>query len=251
MELDGNFETRFCQALTAEVLARKAALEPELVMTNPVSTPGEESLPFAEFRSSEIIVEALRFKDWRLVKEAFRILKNQKKRLHPWCVPAILDHLKTKADFLPHLRNIMGERASWLAEQNDEWTWWLDLHATDSNRLLSKDLLPWIRWHRSNRNDVESAILRLEDRERKSLLSEMAENPIVSDVTIARPLLSSRSVIERSSAWEILLKSDTEERKALLDQVKNFCQKQDDQSLSQSSSRTLHKGEVLPIYRLL
>ncbi|NND33304.1 MAG: hypothetical protein HKN76_12000 [Saprospiraceae bacterium] len=221
LSTDNTFEIKFFRALVAVSILSRAAFQPSLSGINPNPAPTEDLVP-ASKKSSDVIIEALAFKEWEIVEEALRIIKSQKRRLHPWALPALLDHGQSHTNQYPLFAATFGERAIWLANFRSEWRWWSQLHQDSAETITEDELIYWIQWQRLRGHLEMMAIDRLAVTDRIKLLQEISQRPMDRDAAIGQRYLKSSRAKERKYALSILLQLDTQEYRQNITSMEDF-----------------------------
>ena len=172
--------------------------------------------------AAEIIIEIITAKQWTFLEESLRLLRAHELAIHPITVPSALSHLSTKSHLWNLLLDTTDDLARWLALQNSDWQWFIDLKEESSETAGETNDVDRISW---NRKCKEIALLpnqyqNLTATGRKKMLTTISSNPISLDEPFLRWVLDQRSRGERTRALKTLIRLETLERKMARDLAK-------------------------------
>lgn len=205
---------KYLRLLSGHATIEKAAYQAESNRSKGKAPDSDPIVP-ASYGSALLLIEALTMRDYSLTKEYLKIIARQKKRVHPWCLPALLEHLIRHPDLASLLHRVGGQRANWLSQHKDTWHWYHTIQGADPSEVPTTLLIHWLHIHSDQ--PLSSALMEsLDLTTRKKVWDFWLANNGEVAIELARTFSDSKSVVERSRCLLILLKYDTEEQDSIV-----------------------------------
>ncbi|NND06460.1 MAG: hypothetical protein HKN87_08765 [Saprospiraceae bacterium] len=166
-----------------------------------------------------LIVEIIRGRQWLFVEEVLRLLKAHKLTLHPISLPTALHGLAKKHQLWHLLCETTDEIASWLAKQDSNWSWFVEITDAPDPEKSTGNEVTWILWRRAIHKFIilPEVFLKLPASQQKKLWSSISSKPKSTDEPWLRWALKHRPAKEKNQALQALARLNTPERQSLRD----------------------------------
>lgn len=222
----GSWESNYFRLLTILLTIEKAAIEPSNESIDAFTAPEAEDLDAVRVDIVPLIQECVVYKDWTLIEEILRIIKSQKKIIHPMSLPLLLDETQSRSSLHQLMVDTFGKRSMWLAGMQKKWQWWVEIQQNNPDKVNPENQLAWILLHyHTNYKPDQKSWKQLGDKDRKALLKYMVDHPNNKNEDIFRLCLSSRSNQEKYLAGKGLLRLQQNEWSDLGKQLQIFFEK--------------------------